>query len=316
MTQENTSFSLSSPVQEKIHEENSTPSSPQFQMVTQQEKPTKYASYNEIMATAKQLADTTSNNREQRNHVNHFLKSLILLFRTGNTEDVKQGMIDYIDQAALKFGRAQSGHLFENADGTKMLSPLHGGDTASNAKNRSRIMGAFEKKKHTASRGAPYIEKKNTAEGEVPLLGSSLTRTCTFCNNRGHRITSCHEREQYGSLLDLSSWLAFSEGVFNATRFLTKPRDGELLRRIVLEELPDKIMCLIVHNRFLIDASTTTPHSANNFCLECSVLRAGAQVDARYSRALFKVSPVAIYATKSNSVRLISQLQFADSNGC
>ncbi len=286
-------------------------------MITQQEASKKYASYNDVLLTAKQLADTTSNNREQREYANHFMKSLMQLFCTGDAEAVKKGMVDYISQAGLKFGHAQSGHMFENIDGSMMLSPLRGGDTTACAKNRSRKMGAIErnlKKPAKTKRFTHIAASGKIIEADIPLLGSSLTRTCTFCTNRGHRITSCRVREGYGTLLDFASRRVFAEGVLNATRFLTKPREGELTEALVMEELPDKIMCLVVHNRFLIDANITTPHSANNFCLECTVLRTGAQVDELYSRALFKLSPVTIYATKSMSVKLISQLQFADSS--
>jgi len=79
-----------------------------------------------------------------------------------------------------------------------------------------------------------------------------------------------------------------------------------------MENVPRTTMCLVVHNRFFIDADVNFPYSASNLCLECTVLRDVARVDEMYCNALFKANEVAIWATSAQNKRLISQLQLAD----
>lgn len=201
----------------KLSSENQAQTIPQQDIFlpTTRKQANSSVTYRDVKAVANELADTTSNNGEQRAYACCFMKSLIQLFRTGDTNAVTKSMVEYISKIGQEFCRVQRGHIFNDVNGNALLSPLRGGDTSSTAKNKCRIRSAMEySSKNNTKTTANATKRAKVSEAETLAIGSRSTKTCSFCGACGHQITHCPEQRRYGILLTFTEKKRFFSQCF------------------------------------------------------------------------------------------------------
>jgi hypothetical protein len=205
----------------------------------------------------------------------------------------------------------------ENIPVRGIACQVHGG-AASNM-NRMRSYGEVIRKrtvkkasqKARSSRISPS-QLYSSNEHQILPPARTSTRTCGLCRKSGHF------QKNYPSLLcykkaplvlkDKTIRDVLCRDLNNSGKYTTHIRDAGDHRNVV-RNFPTGVVGVVIHRRLLISTNLVQPNCAENFCLECTVLKQGGGECEVFTKALFNVPSVGAFITKSKSNIIICEVE-------
>jgi hypothetical protein len=236
------------------------------------------------------------------------------LFCLAQTDQVKLGALSQLlDQLT---SRLRNGHSITVAlfDATMPLDQENPGATpamgtlksAPNTYNHNQFKSTREIQRKLAQPKQPKRSALLSLVGQSNDLAHvppprPQNKTCSICRRPGHQRGSCPKIHKFKAPpLDMGKSLTshheLSTALSKVLRYKISlcPLDDQ---REVSISLPNRILGLVIHQRFYLDRTST------KMCLECTILGPTGDCHTTFQNFLFNVEVVASYVTRSKKKR-------------
>jgi hypothetical protein len=283
-------------------------------------------SFIEVRQLGIDLAEAVSQDSERRLYLHALQKGMLSIIRTKSVSLFKERV-----QSAL-LQNDEPNNLFQevNNDNSNQViqSPLRarpsqGGRTECLRKRSSvegpRVYRRPSKKQVDMSSGVNMSQGLSQAgtEERDPISRPPGTKSCGFCKQSGHTITSCMRRLEFGVLLEEHDRRILAANIYKLQSYRTEKFPEERSNEVVFQAIPGKTMCVVLWKRFVKKNASTSVNGSQEIICECTILKDGAATMEfpsssrqlfQYDKCLFTVSAIAGYVHPSNKRKVISNL--------
>ena len=176
--------------------------------------------------------------------------------------------------------------------------------------NRRKRSVKKASQKATTNRISPS-QLYTSNEHQILPPARTKNRTCGFCRKSGHFQKNCPSLLCYNKaplvLKDKTVRDVLCRDLNNTGKYTTHIRDAGDHRNVV-RNFPTGVVGVVIHRILLISNNLVHPNCAENFCLECTVLKEGGECEF-FTKALFNVASVGAFITKSKTNIIICEVE-------
>jgi hypothetical protein len=210
-------------------------------------------SYHDVRRLALELADVTSRSKGLREAAFHFLTEMLRAIRSsGDGSSVVHLMnTSILPDVATNFRSLISSEQDTLNNQMLMHKPIQARPPQGGNKSVRRLKSAVEKR---------------------TVRGGGLTKSCIFCKQK-HTINNCPVLKQYGHrMVEKDHCHHLAKTVNDAYAYYTAILPLERADDTILQSIPNKATCVIVHKRFAKNTSSTTINGHAEFVFCCTIL--------------------------------------------
>ena len=140
--------------------------------------------------------------------------------------------------------------------------------------------------------------------------GSNWSKTCGLCKGKGHSRSKCERLLQdYRKLpLPLSDShlrntlaMCLVSNIFSGNQLLNRKMEDT---RIIMNEFPKKVKCLVIHTRYLKNQYIANIACVTNICIECTLIRENYEIRDEERKILFEPASITKYITTLSNLVL------------